>query len=358
MSEASARRRPSIRDVANAAGVSLGTVSHALNGSGRVSAATRERIKKHAEELGYRANPSARNMRSASTGLMAIVSRVDTQSSWMANDLEFLSRITQQICASAWALGYFPTLLPSDVSAATVASLPLDGLIIIDPFRDDELLSEIDSSVLPFVCVSPESESARDGSFSWVDTDTRSAMVSVLDSVHATGVQNAALISIDGRQSYLLEPIRAFEDWTRSSGISGRSILFPADAGHDDCYRAVYEACTGDSPVDLLYVVTEAFIQTVLTAVADAGLRIPEDVQVIAASDSAHGRNAVPPITSLDLVPEEVGAAAMELLHGTIAGEEVAGTSRLIDAVVRLRGSTRLDSGRRPRPRAETRARR
>ncbi len=54
---------PTLRDVASAAGVAVSTVSYALNGKGRVDAATRARVQEVADRLGYRANRSAQNLR-------------------------------------------------------------------------------------------------------------------------------------------------------------------------------------------------------------------------------------------------------------------------------------------------------
>src|SRR5438046_10212833 len=69
--------RPTIRDVAKAAGVSVTTVSHALNGKGRVDPNTRARVAQVVRRLGYRANRHARGLRigrSGSLGLLLPVS--------------------------------------------------------------------------------------------------------------------------------------------------------------------------------------------------------------------------------------------------------------------------------------------
>src|ERR1044072_1167505 len=65
--------RPTIRDVAAAVGMSPTTVSHALNGKGRVDPDTRERIAETARELGYRPNPTARRLRSGRSGAIALL---------------------------------------------------------------------------------------------------------------------------------------------------------------------------------------------------------------------------------------------------------------------------------------------
>src|SRR3954464_11869709 len=65
--------RVSIRDVAREAGVSVTTVSHALNGKGRLNPETRERVREVADRLGYRPNPAARSLVSGRTGLIAAI---------------------------------------------------------------------------------------------------------------------------------------------------------------------------------------------------------------------------------------------------------------------------------------------
>ena len=63
--------RVSIRDVAREAGVSVTTVSHALNDKGRLNPETRRRVRDVADALGYRPNPAARSLVSGRTGLIA-----------------------------------------------------------------------------------------------------------------------------------------------------------------------------------------------------------------------------------------------------------------------------------------------
>src|SRR3954464_814221 len=65
--------RPTIRDVAGAAGVSVGTASHALNGTGRVAASTRARVAGVADRLGYRPDPRGRALRSPRTTTLGLV---------------------------------------------------------------------------------------------------------------------------------------------------------------------------------------------------------------------------------------------------------------------------------------------
>ena len=64
--------RIGIKDVAEAAGVSVTTVSHALNGKGRLPVETRERVQRVARDLGYRPSSTARNLVGGRTGLIGL----------------------------------------------------------------------------------------------------------------------------------------------------------------------------------------------------------------------------------------------------------------------------------------------
>ena len=79
--------------------------------------------------------------------------------------------------------------------------------------------------------------------------------------------------------------------------------------------------CSGPRPADALYLVVEALVRPALDAVAEAGLAVPDQVQVVVASDSTVARTGRPALTALDLHPEEIGAAAVGLLASRMAGE-------------------------------------
>src|SRR5215203_6033436 len=68
-----AKRRVGIKDVAEAAGVSITTVSHALNGKGRLTQETRDRVRRVATDLGYTPHPVAQSLASGRTGMIATV---------------------------------------------------------------------------------------------------------------------------------------------------------------------------------------------------------------------------------------------------------------------------------------------
>ncbi|MEX2032440.1 MAG: LacI family DNA-binding transcriptional regulator, partial [Dehalococcoidia bacterium] len=116
---------PTISDVARAAQVDKSTVSRALNGTGRVSEATRQRILAAAEHLGYRPSPLARGFRSGITSTLGVV----VGSLAEPGTADFVSGLME----SAEQAGYSVIVAESTPSnrATPVLEFPIDGAIML-----------------------------------------------------------------------------------------------------------------------------------------------------------------------------------------------------------------------------------
>lgn len=338
-------RAAGIREVAAAAGVSPTTVSHALNGMGRISEATRRHVLEVAARLDYRANPSARNMRSGASGLIAVINQLSEGATWEAADLEYIMRLNQAVGRAAWERDSYPTLLPPGVDAAFLARIPLDGAIVADPVHADPTLRALDELGIPTVTVGRDDGGAGGGIDGvagrgwWVDNDIAAATTGALEHLAAGGAERVCLVSADTGQSYLTDAVAAYASWCAARGAASRLHVLPRPVRADDCYAAVARECAGPDRADALYLVVEAHVRPALAAVADAGLTVPGDVQVAVASDSVLARTGRPPLTALDLHPELIGAAVVGLLAARMAGSPA--RTELVRADLVGRGSTR-----------------
>src|SRR5213595_2907417 len=107
-------RRPTIRDVAERAGVSIATVSRALNDRADVSVETRERVREVARSVGYTADPAARGLVTQRTQLVAVV--VGDNAGHRDLSLLFFGKVMAAISRRLSQSGYDPLLLqPTDV---------------------------------------------------------------------------------------------------------------------------------------------------------------------------------------------------------------------------------------------------
>src|SRR4029450_6603446 len=124
--------RISIKDVAREAGVSVTTVSHALNDKGRLNPETRARVREVADRLGYRPNPAARSLVSGKTGVIAVMPSLPEEpklsSRASPSSPGSLTAAPAAPVAGAWGLGVAPPLWSDFVWER----VPLDGVIVID----------------------------------------------------------------------------------------------------------------------------------------------------------------------------------------------------------------------------------
>jgi len=331
--------------VAAAAGVSPTTVSHALNGLGRLSEQTRNHVLEVATRLGYRANPSARNMRSSSSGIIAVINQLSEDAAWGAADLEYIMRLNQAVCAAAWASDSYPTLLPAGADARTLARMPLDGAILVDPLLGDPTLEGLDSLKIPTVTVGRD-DRGQPGRAWWVDNDIRSSTLDALEHLARGGAERIMLLAADTGQSYMSDAVDSYVEWCERQGRRRRLVQLSAPFQADECFRAVSRACSARWPIDALYIVAEAFVRPSVDAVFAAGRSIPGGVQVAVASDSAVARSTRPALTALDLDPESIGATAVDLLlqrrSGAVGPQTVTVAATLVIRESTLESPTRL----------------
>src|SRR5262249_45902567 len=137
--------RPTIRDVAREAGVSIATVSRALNDKDEVSVQTRERVHAAARDLGYAVDPAARSLGSQRTGLVGVV--VPPNAGPRDLSLIFFGKVRAAISRRLGQDGYEALLL----SARDHVGHRLDAGIVIGIDDDDPLIGELARRHVPLV---------------------------------------------------------------------------------------------------------------------------------------------------------------------------------------------------------------
>ncbi len=158
----SGTRPPTIADVAKAAAVSRTTVSHALNGLGKVDPRTRERIKKIAADLGYRPNLRAQRLRRGQAKAIALVSSMPFAVAGGPSRLGFYMEVAAAAAERALVHDYALVLVPPVQSGSALYSLDIDGAIVVEPDENDMAVAQLRERHLPYVAlgrpVSPEDD--------------------------------------------------------------------------------------------------------------------------------------------------------------------------------------------------------
>lgn len=334
-------RRPArvtLRDVAAAAGVSIGTASDALNGKGRIDPDTRAAVVATAERLGYRANRAARHLRRGSTGILAFAHEVAIETPAQLAGIEYFVGILTAAADAAARAGYALVVSPIGVGRAP-EQLQVDGALVIDPERGSERLRWLADHEVPTITIGRDPDQARDAGW-WVDNDLEAATARMLDLLAARGAETVAMVTMPPTRSYSADAIAAYERWCAERALRPRVVLVEGAASEAGAFRAAAPLLAGRDRPDAIYAPLDRLAVGTQLAAAAAGLAVPGDLLVAAGSDSESTRTASPPITALALHPDRLGAAAVELLVERLREDAAAPRQVVVDAVVEERGST------------------
>lgn len=309
--------KPTIQDVAKAAGVSVATVSRVLNNSSSVSHSTREKIINTINELDYRPNLLGRNLRKTETRL--ILALLPT----IANP--FYSRIVKGIEDVALKNGYNVMLCNTDSDAERemiylkmLKNRLADGVIFMAPEIDSRELTAIGEE-FPVVQCCEYKEGAR---VPHVSIDNYQAAVKAAKHLISTGHRRIGMISCTNSFVSTKRRERGFKFAIEESGIpyDGR-LLVHGDYGFKSGYRLAYQLLTMDDRPTAIFAISDVMAIGVLRAARERRLKVPGDLAVIGFDNISFASMSNPMLTTISQPKYDLGCTAMELLLKAIRGE-------------------------------------
>lgn len=289
--------RPTIVDVAEAAGVAVGTASNALSGKGRVSAATRVRVAKVAAELNFVPHRAARGLPTGRT--MTIGLRFGHEATIPSG--EFFMEMLDAAAFTAEHHG-FGLLICRSGSRALV-----DGHLVVDPAEDDELPEQEDE--LPVVSVGRSSAQT----VPWVDVDHVAAMRKLLDHLaRMAGDGPVWLVTLGGRLAFLESLERACRAW--AADADREPVILRTGDRADDVVATVRTAIQGSATPALVATALDWQAIGAQHMLAASGIEVP----IGSASDGDALSLIAPPVSAMALDGSAHGRVAVEMLLGWI----------------------------------------
>ena len=205
--------RPRLVDVAQRAGVSVGTASDALAGKNRIPDDTRMRVREAARDLGYVPNRVARALQAGHLPLIGLVmtpllerSRFDAyRTAWV----ETIGAAT----LTAAERGYGLTVLPGFASTS-LESLPLAGLVAFDAVEDDVEVQRAAELGIPIV-----SDNGDESATVHVRTDVAATVAAVMDHFLASGATHPGMTTTTIDTTLSRGLVDAYRAWCREHGL-------------------------------------------------------------------------------------------------------------------------------------------
>jgi len=318
--------KPTISDLAKAAGVSVTTVSHAFSGRRHVDPETRRRIQALAEQIGYHPSSAAVALRSGRTGTIALASSMPFAVAAGPSRLGFLMEIAASAAMSALTRNLALCLIPPHPSAKSYVSAGFDGVILVEPMRDDPVLAHFEQRQTPIVSIGTVPDRPDIPAVDLRSRDTSSLLLTHLEEQGCRNVM--ALVGASQRTSQI-ESRAAYCAFAQTHGHAPRLLALDEEEGEEIAYRATLAALRDDPRIDGIFAAVDAFASGAVRAAQELGRRIPEDLRLVTRYDGLRAKLSRPPITAVDLHLPDIAERAVELLLDRIDGKP-----RMIEAAM------------------------
>ena len=348
---------PTSRDVARLAGVSQATVSYALTGRGTIAAATRERVLRVAESIGYRPNLAARSMRTRRTGRLAVVTGAT-----LDNQLRLLTGAGEVAEAAGYVMETHTVdgtvQERTDRVRELAAGRQYEGVLTLVPVLPEVLTdpgAAADEDTTPVVAEATFDDKMRTlGDLA--DAGTVAVFVERLVAagfrhfLHVSGSEDFA--SARARRDVYLDAVARAAADPATSDVVSLGVIGGSWSG--DVARRAMAELPADAPPLAVIAANDYLAAGVIRGAAECGWSVPRDVVVTGWDNFAMGALMMPSLTTVDVDFPEAGRTAMRTLVATMRGEPRPGPGAPIHRIVwrESTGATGTHAGAPPGPKA------
>jgi len=306
-------KRASISDIAKELNLAVSTVSRALSGHARISAATRERVWKLAEELNYQPNHLAAALRKGrSNTLGVIVPHIDGH---------FFSQVMKGAEAVANKAGFNVLLCQSNEdyeqeqkNVDTMINAQVDGIMvsIARPTHDFKHFDKIKKRDIPLVFFD---RILNSNEFNAVELDD---FQGGYQSTKHLLEQGRRRIAHFGGPQHLQIYINRFGGYRKALEEYGlpveEELVIFSDMWQEDGDVGMKQLLALPNPPDAVFSASDFTIVGAMLVLKERGLRIPQDIALAGFSNESFCSLTEPKLTSVDQCCEPMGQAAMHLL--------------------------------------------
>lgn len=326
-----------IKDIAELAGVSAGTVSRALAGSELISKKTREKIKALADEHGFRPNILARNLRTQRTGAIGVVIPLGHEIGQHISEPFFITMLGL-LADALTEKGYdllLSRVIPSDDNWLDrfVDSRRVDGLIIIGQSDQSAMLDKVAARYHPMVVWGGYCEGQLHCS---VGTDNPKGGYIATKHLIERGCRRLAFFG-DPTAIEIRQRLDGCRQAMAEAGLSENLSVLPAhliaEAAHPEI--ADYLGSVAQCPQGI-FAASDVIGMSALRALSEFGLSVPDDVRVIGFDGLSIGEQTVPQLSTVKQDFTRGAQHLVDMLLRRIASQETQSIVMAPELVVRM----------------------
>lgn len=303
------QRRPTLADVAAAAGVSKAAVSRVINDAPGVAPPTREHVRQVIGRLGYRPDPVARALASGHGDVVELI--VIDDATCFGNN-PYYGRVTAGILLElAGSTAQLRVHVVEEPGAAALLTKVADsvslGVILVNV--PPPLAADFYARCDRVVSFGPSAPGVP-----YVDMENADGAYAAVQHLHETG--RTRIAALHGQEGNPCADSRreGYGRAVRDLGLPDIAAIgkFRREAGYEMTHRLLAE----EPEVDAIFVGNDLMATGTLQALADIGRRVPDDVAVVGFDDCIIASCANPPLSSVHQPVEQMAAAATRALVG------------------------------------------
>jgi len=313
-----------IKDVAKISGVSPSTVSRVISNNPRISDETKRIVRESMKKLGYHPNAIAQSLVNRSTNTIAIVMPQSTEKAFLN---PFFPQALSGIASAAHEKNYYLLLSTGSTEAEQLISVEkiinggrVDGIIIMYSSVNNIILETAKKLNTPIVIIGKPLEAVE--KILYVDNDNVEAARDVTEKLINNGHKKIAYISgpfefvvcldrLDGYRNALLENQLEFD----------RELISEGEFTQEDGYKCMMKLLQSKERPTAVVVTDDIMAFGAIKAIKEAGLKIPEEVEVISFNNIPLAEFCRPALTSVDTDAYSLGFEASKLMIEQIKGD-------------------------------------
>ncbi|MGW1958029.1 LacI family DNA-binding transcriptional regulator [Streptomyces sp. NPDC001920] len=327
-------RAPTIRDVADRAGVSKSLVSLVLRGSDQVRPEKREAVLRAVRELGYRPNAAARSLSEQRSRTVGVLLN-DLRNPWFVDMLDGLNSLLHDNGLHMLLADARLNRRTGQDPAGPFLDLGVDGLVVVGTLPDPAALGAV-AERIPVVLAGSR-EPAPPGVDVVAGNDEHGAR---LVAEHLIGLGHRRIAHIAGYGAVGELRRRSFEATMRERGLADRAVVEPSDMTEEGGYRTAVRLLSRADRPTAVFAVNDMAAIGALSAAGELGLDVPRDLSVVGCDNTSIARLRHVWLTTVDNTSHEVGRRAARCLLERFEGAGGAGRVQLATPALEIRGST------------------
>lgn len=321
-----------IREIAEAANVSIATVSRAINGTGQVKESTLQKIQAVMADGNHH---SLRSPKKLPTHLI-LVSLPDLVNPFY---YEIYKGIAESCALHGYRAIYYANQNYSQPSGFDFLENSdfYDGLIILHTMSDQQRLVRLASRKPVIMC----SEHISNAPIPYVAIDDYAAARSAVNYLISTGKRKIALVNSLTNNNYAFHRERAFRDCMEEYGIPvcEKMILHLPQIDFETAFGSVPQLFSGNKQPDAVFCISDIFAAAVIKFALANNLRVPEDLSVMGFDDTSMCLTVTPSISTVHQPAIQMGLQACNLLIQTIESPHNTPERVILSTDLIIRGS-------------------